>query len=156
MFIKREDAENMISSAQIISDGEYCGYCTEDINIDKLPSITKVPDKITDMQEIKNALHLIAYLQNVIGNLYFAISDNNAFAEIYSWEVSRLHENCRIIEGDLYSDKTFLCGKDNCVITDFGNAYKKITYTDTETDTVYGAIFIEIKPDTYVEISCEA
>lgn len=156
MFIKREDAKIMLEAAQVITNGKYCGYCTEDIDIDKLPSITEVPDKIIDLQEIKNALHSIAYLQTAINNLYFAIRDNDAFNEIYSWEVAQLREKCHIIKGDLYSDKNLLCKKDDCVITDFGNAYKKITNTDTETNTVYGALFIEVTPDTYVEISYEA
>ena len=38
--ISREDVIKMIENAQIISDGEFCGYCTEDINIDTLSSVT--------------------------------------------------------------------------------------------------------------------
>jgi hypothetical protein len=38
--ISRADVIKMIENAQIISDGEYCGYCTDDINIDALPSVT--------------------------------------------------------------------------------------------------------------------
>jgi hypothetical protein len=38
--ISRADAIKMTENAQIISDGEYCGYCTDDINIDALPSVT--------------------------------------------------------------------------------------------------------------------
>lgn len=37
-YIKREDVEKMLENAQFISDGEYCGYCTEDVNISAIPS----------------------------------------------------------------------------------------------------------------------
>ena len=39
-YIKREDVRNMLDSADIIcdADGEWCGYCRDDINIDSIPS----------------------------------------------------------------------------------------------------------------------
>ena len=35
--IEREAVRNMLENAQIISDGVYSGYCTEDIDIDSIP-----------------------------------------------------------------------------------------------------------------------
>lgn len=29
-YIKRAAVEKMLEDAQLISDGEYCGYCTEE------------------------------------------------------------------------------------------------------------------------------
>lgn len=37
-YIARESVINMLEDAQIISDGEYCGYCTEDVSIMSIPS----------------------------------------------------------------------------------------------------------------------
>ena len=37
-YIKREDVARMLETAQIISDGEYYGYCTEDINLNRIPA----------------------------------------------------------------------------------------------------------------------
>ena len=37
-YILREEAEKMLENAQIISDGEYCGYCTEDVSISAIPA----------------------------------------------------------------------------------------------------------------------
>ena len=37
-YIEREFVKEMLENAQSISDGEYCGYCTEDINVDDIPS----------------------------------------------------------------------------------------------------------------------
>ena len=39
-YIEREAVEKMLEGAQLISDadGEYCGYCTEDISIHNIPA----------------------------------------------------------------------------------------------------------------------
>lgn len=39
-YIKREAVQKMLENAQIISDGygEYCGYCTEDVDISAIPA----------------------------------------------------------------------------------------------------------------------
>ena len=43
--IKRDAIEEMFENARLISDGEYSGYCTEDINIDAIPSADVVERK---------------------------------------------------------------------------------------------------------------
>ena len=35
-YIKKEDVEKMLDDAKLISDGEYCGYCTEDVSINSI------------------------------------------------------------------------------------------------------------------------
>lgn len=42
-YISRKAAEEMIEDAQIISDGENCGYCTEDIEISSIPAADVAP-----------------------------------------------------------------------------------------------------------------
>lgn len=37
-YIKRAAVETMLENAQIITDGEYCGYCTEDVNLGSIPT----------------------------------------------------------------------------------------------------------------------
>lgn len=44
-YIDRQKVIDMLDSAEIISDaaGEYCGYCTEDININSIPAADVAP-----------------------------------------------------------------------------------------------------------------
>ena len=37
-YIEREAVRNMLENAQIISDYDYYGYCTEDVCLDKIPT----------------------------------------------------------------------------------------------------------------------
>ena len=37
-YIERGAVERMLENAQIVSDGEYSGYCTEDISLDEIPT----------------------------------------------------------------------------------------------------------------------
>lgn len=46
-YIERADVEEMLENAQIISDGEYCGYCTEDVNLNSIPA--------ADVVEVRHA-----------------------------------------------------------------------------------------------------
>ena len=36
-YIEKQAVEDMIENAHLISEGEYCGYCTEDIDINNIP-----------------------------------------------------------------------------------------------------------------------
>lgn len=36
-YIERAAVEAMLENVQIITDGEYCGYCTEDVNLGSIP-----------------------------------------------------------------------------------------------------------------------
>lgn len=45
-YIKRELVEKMLEDAQILSDGEYSGYYTEDIRIDDIPTENVVPAEV--------------------------------------------------------------------------------------------------------------
>ena len=36
-YIEKQAVEDMIENAHLISEGEYCGYCTEDIDINSIP-----------------------------------------------------------------------------------------------------------------------
>ena len=37
-YIEREAVEEMLENAQIITDGENCGYCTDDVNLGGIPA----------------------------------------------------------------------------------------------------------------------
>ena len=37
-YIERDAVYEMLENAQMISDGEYCGYCTEDVTISSIPA----------------------------------------------------------------------------------------------------------------------
>lgn len=37
-YIERAAVEEMLENAQLISDGEHCGYCTEDVNLGSIPA----------------------------------------------------------------------------------------------------------------------
>ena len=42
-YIEREAVEIMLENAQIVSDGEYSGYCTEDVNLGQIPAADVAP-----------------------------------------------------------------------------------------------------------------
>lgn len=42
-YIERAAVEKMLEDAQLISDGEYCGYCTEDVNLNSIPAADVAP-----------------------------------------------------------------------------------------------------------------
>ena len=42
-YIEREAVEKMLENAQIITDGEYCGYCTEDVNLGRISAADVAP-----------------------------------------------------------------------------------------------------------------
>lgn len=42
-YIEREAVEKMLENAQIISDGVYSGYCTEDVCISSIPAADVAP-----------------------------------------------------------------------------------------------------------------
>lgn len=60
-YIKREAVEEMLENAQMISDGEYCGYCTEDVCIDKIPTADVAPKS-------EVAREIFAEIENTINN----------------------------------------------------------------------------------------
>ena len=37
-YIERATVEEMLENAQIITDGENCGYCTDDVNLGGIPA----------------------------------------------------------------------------------------------------------------------
>ena len=42
-YIERDAVYEMLENAQMISDGEYCGYCTEDVTISSIPAADVAP-----------------------------------------------------------------------------------------------------------------
>lgn len=42
-YIEKQAVEDMIENAHLISEGEYCGYCTEDIDINSIPAADVAP-----------------------------------------------------------------------------------------------------------------
>lgn len=46
-YIERAAVAKMLEDAQLISDGEYCGYCTEDVSLNSIPA--------ADVAEVRHA-----------------------------------------------------------------------------------------------------
>lgn len=42
-YIDRAAVEEMLENAQIITDGENCGYCTEDVSLNNIPAADVAP-----------------------------------------------------------------------------------------------------------------
>lgn len=42
-YIERKAVEKMFENAQIITYGEWCGYCTDDVNLDSIPAADVAP-----------------------------------------------------------------------------------------------------------------
>ena len=50
-YIERAAVETMLENAQIITDGENCGYCTEDVNLGSIPA--------ADVAEVRSTMDWI-------------------------------------------------------------------------------------------------
>lgn len=57
-YIERAAVEHMLEAAQIISDGEYCGYCTEDVRLSEIPSV--------DAESVRRALLTVSRAMPII------------------------------------------------------------------------------------------
>ena len=42
-YIERAAVEEMLENAQIITDGENCGYCTDDVDLNSIPAADVAP-----------------------------------------------------------------------------------------------------------------
>ena len=47
-YIEKRAVEDMLENAHLISEGEYCGYCTEDIDINSIP--------VADVVEVRHGV----------------------------------------------------------------------------------------------------
>lgn len=52
-YIEREAVAEMLENAQMITDGEYCGYCTEDVCLDNIPT-----DDVVEVVRCSNCIHI--------------------------------------------------------------------------------------------------
>ena len=55
--IERAAVEEMLENAQLISDGEYCGYCTEDVNLGSIPAADVAPVRHGKWKPVKYNAH---------------------------------------------------------------------------------------------------
>lgn len=53
-YIEREAVEKMFENASIISDGEYNGYCTEDVYLNDIPAADVAP--VAELEKTRRAL----------------------------------------------------------------------------------------------------
>ena len=42
-YVEKAAVEEMLENAQIIAEGEYCGYCTDDIDLNSIPTADVAP-----------------------------------------------------------------------------------------------------------------
>lgn len=54
-YVKLSNVENMLTNAQIITDGENCGYCTDDISLYEIPTEDVAP--VIHAKRIKTRKH---------------------------------------------------------------------------------------------------
>jgi hypothetical protein len=73
----------MIENAQIISDGEYCGYCTDDINIDALPSVTP---KLKTVKWIPVSEKMPEEGKTVMASTNYGIYPEAKYSKKYGWK----------------------------------------------------------------------
>ena len=60
-YIERKDIEEMLENAHIVSDGEYCGYCMDDIDLYSIPT--------ADVVEVRRGKWKVVYT-NKIATVY--------------------------------------------------------------------------------------
>lgn len=76
-YIERAAVEKMLEDAQLISDGEYCGYCTEDVSLNSIPA--------ADVAEVRHGIW--------IGIEYDGYADGYPVYDL--WECSECGEEVR-------------------------------------------------------------
>ena len=97
-YIEREAVEKMLEDSQLISDGEYCGYCTEDVNLSKIPTADVIP--VVRCMECKHVTLGMYFCGNLIPGckLFKVCVDPNGFC--YRGERQTNSENnCECWEG---------------------------------------------------------
>lgn len=75
-YIERAAVEKMLEDAQLISDGEYCGYCTEDVSLNSIPA--------ADVAEVRHGMGYVEENkeENMVKELYrLALSTYGAQAQ---------------------------------------------------------------------------
>ena len=65
-YIERAAVETMLENAQIITDGEYCGYCTDDINLGSIPAAD-----VVEVVRCRECSHSQEYLDDELFCLCF-------------------------------------------------------------------------------------
>lgn len=76
-YIERAAVAKMLEDAQLISDGEYCGYCTEDVSLNSIPT--------ADVVEVRHGIW--------IGIEYDGYADGYPVYDL--WECSECGEEVR-------------------------------------------------------------
>lgn len=61
-YIERADVQEMLENAQIISNGEYCGYCTEDVRLNSIPA--------ADVAEVRHGRWIDLNIENSTGQIF--------------------------------------------------------------------------------------
>lgn len=81
-YIEVEKVQEMLENAQIISDGVNCGYCTDDISLDKLPAADVAPVVHAKWAEYENEQDKgFHYCSNCKGQA-FNYEDGNEVVEV--------------------------------------------------------------------------
>ena len=71
VYIRKKDIADMIENAHIISDGEYSGYCTEDIRL----------DDISTVEVDSGAVGYWLDASDTLGNEYYRCSECGCYIE---------------------------------------------------------------------------
>lgn len=95
VYIERALVEEMLENAQLISDGEYCGYCTEDVNLGSIP--------VADVVEIRHGRWIfkeydkMPWCTQAICSECGAMVENNSNLSTLDWQQYFIEENkyCR-------------------------------------------------------------
>lgn len=90
-YIERAAVETMLENAQIITDGEYCGYCMEDINLGSIPTADVV--EVVRCRECKHYHAGTGWCDQLS---YFQTSDGEPCspAESMDWKMFQENDFC--------------------------------------------------------------
>lgn len=83
-YIKRTAVETMLENSQIITDGEYCGYCTEDVRLNSIPA--------ADVAEVRHG-KIIETIKDGKMNRVFSCCGHD-FTELTCWYMPKYCPNC--------------------------------------------------------------
>lgn len=83
-YLDREVVQEMLENAQIISNGEYYGYCTEDVRLNSIPA--------ADVAEVRHG-KIIETIKDGKMNRVFSCCGHD-FTELTCWYMPKYCPNC--------------------------------------------------------------
>lgn len=102
-YISRAAVREMLEKAQFVSDGEYSGYCTEDVNIDTIPAADVRP-----VGTCNTCIHAEPFERNCVlnGTAYMHCKQGRGSEVKNVWhKYKKYYKDYSVVDRDGYCDE---------------------------------------------------